>query len=322
MCGALVERGWEVRGFLHGSDGLDWLKDLPIEIFRGDVTEPESLAEAIRGVTHVFHLAGAVKAQNPKEFMHVNRDGTRNLLEQAIRQQRGDTMPNRVPPRFVLFSSISAAGPNAERGHDAESCPRRGPVSDYGESKLASERVAEEYRDRVPIVILRFPPIYGPRDRAGLSLVRLLAFGIRPRLDITMSVCYVADAVEAAIGVAENSDCGFGPFAVCDGNTYTFEVWASKIEAALGRKTVTIRIPRWLLRRAAWWNELLSPTMPIFNRDKAREMSCRVWTCTCDALHAETGFAPKYDLAAGARLTIDWYRKHKWLYNRDISDIK
>jgi nucleoside-diphosphate-sugar epimerase len=53
--------------------------------------------------------------------------------------------------------------------------------------------------------------------------------------------------------------------------------------------------------------------MPVLNQDKVRELSCRAWTCDLKALQARTGFVPNYDLERGLKLTIAWYREHKWL---------
>lgn len=297
LCEALIARGWEVHVLVHISHGLNNLRSRPVRIFQGDVGQPATLVEPLRGVSHVFHLAGIVKARTIDEFMSVNRDGTRNLLEQLVNYSRQTV-------HFVLISSIAAGGPAERPGM---------PTSNYGLSKLAGEQIARQYSDRLPITVLRFPPIYGPRDTASLPLIRLLAAGIRPRLDITFSLCYIADAVDAIIAAGLHNSCGFGPYAVSDGRIYSFGDWAQVIEQTLGRRTLVIPIPHLLLRCTAWMNEVLSSSAPVLNRDKAREMCCRTWTCSVTDFSRRTGFVPKYDLETGARLTIEWYRQQGWL---------
>lgn len=297
LCEALVARGWEVRALVRKTSNRQWLSGVPVKLHLGDVSTPETLRDAVKAADCVFHAAGIVKTRHAEEFTRVNCDGTRNLLDACARHAPGLR-------KFVFLSSVAAAGP-ADRG-----C---GPVSRYGESKLAAERIVAEYAGRLAVAILRLPATYGPRDTESLGLIRALNSGIRPVLDLCMSVCYVADAVEASIALALSAGSDATPCAVSDGVVYSYHDWAAQVEALLGRKTVKLRIAPWLLRRLAWWSEKLSAEMPIFNRDKARELSCRAWTCDLKALQARTGFVPKYDLEKGMRLTIDWYREHKWL---------
>jgi len=297
LCEALIARGWATRALVRRTSNLRWLSGVAVKQYFGDVSAPETLPDAVKAVDYVFHAAAIVKTRHAEEFTRVNCDGTRNLL---------DACAQRAPrlKKLVFLSTIAAAGPADQ------SC---GPVSRYGESKLVAERIVAEFAARLAVAVLRLPAIYGPRDTESLGLIRALNSGIRPGLDMSMSVCYVVDAVEAAIALALSAGSDATPCSVCDGTAHDFQGWATRVEALLGRKTLKLRIPPWLLRRLAWWSEKLSAEMPIFNRDKARELSCRDWTCDLRTLQARTGFAPKYDLERGMRLTIDWYREHKWL---------
>ena len=297
LCEALLARGWDVRALVRKTSNRQWLQDAALKLCFGDINDPGSLTDAVRHVEYVFHLAGIVKTRDPQRFAQVNREGTRNLLEACAKQAGG-------LKKLVFFSTLAAAGPSDDN---------RGPVSEYGASKLAAERVVGEYAGRLPVAILRLPAVYGPRDTETLGLIRALNSGIRPVLDVCLSICFVADAVEGAIGLARAPGSDATPCAVSDGTVYNYSQWADAVEKTLGRRTLKLRVPVWLLRFAAWGSETLSSEMPIFNRDKARELSCREWTCDLQALQARTGFAPKYDLEKGMKLTIDWYREHKWL---------
>jgi nucleoside-diphosphate-sugar epimerase len=297
LCEALVARGWDVRALVRSTSNLEWLKGIPVKLHTGEITTLQSLPAAVEGVDYVFHCAAVVKARDPRRFTEVNVEGTRNVLDACL-QHAGALR------KFVFFSSISALGPSDRSD---------GPVSRYGASKLAAEGVVAKFADRVPVAILRLPPVYGPRDNGSVGLFQVLNSGIRPVLGICMSVCYVADAVEAGISLALSPTADAQPCSACDGAVVEFSRWAEAVEQALGRKTIKVRIPLWLLRTVAWWSEKLSAEMPVFNTDKAREFSCREWTCDLKALQARTGFAPSYDLERGLRLTVDWYREHKWL---------
>ena len=297
LCEALVARGWETRALVRRTSNRRWLTGVSVNEHFGDISAPETLPEAVKAVDYVFHAAGIVKTRRDDDFTCVNCGGTRNLLDACAGNAPGLN-------KFVFVSTIAAGGP-ADQG-----C---GPVSRYGESKLAAERIVAEYAGRLAVAVLRLPAVYGPRDTESLGLIRALNSGIRPVLDMRMSVCYVADAVEALIALAVSAGSDAAPCSVSDGVEHGFGDWAQQVEILLGRKTVKLRVSPWLLRLLAWWSEKLSAEMPIFNRDKARELSCRAWTCDLKALQARTGFVPKYDLEKGMKLTIDWYREHKWL---------
>ena len=102
-----------------------------------------------------MHCAGIVKARNTDEFFAVNVGGTSNLVEAA--RTRGKSLK-----RFVHVSSLEACGPSA----DGAPVPadQENPVTGYGRSKLAAEKVVLSAKDEMPVVILRPAAIYGPRD--------------------------------------------------------------------------------------------------------------------------------------------------------------
>ena len=56
-------RGWRVRGLARRPDRAETLGRLPhVELFRGDITDPSELDEALEGVTAVIHLVGIITA--------------------------------------------------------------------------------------------------------------------------------------------------------------------------------------------------------------------------------------------------------------------
>ena len=84
-----------------------------VEILPGSITDPELCARAMRGATHVFHLAVAMRegGKSDEFFESVNLDGTRRLLEAAG--------SGRVE-RFVYCSTIGIYGHRAAgRDHRA-----------------------------------------------------------------------------------------------------------------------------------------------------------------------------------------------------------
>src|SRR5258708_38539373 len=95
---SLLEAGHRVRAIVRPSSNLQWLKGKDIETCVGDLEDPESLKELLRGIDGVIHVAGVTAAKTKKEFYRHNQLATRGLLEATKRF--GENIS-----RFVLISS-------------------------------------------------------------------------------------------------------------------------------------------------------------------------------------------------------------------------
>ena len=106
-----------------------------VEIMPGSITDAELCEQAMRGVTHVFHLAVAMRegGKSDEFFEAVNLDGTRRLLEAAA--------AGRVE-RFVYCGTIGIYGHRAP-GITTEARPLR-PGNIYERTKVAAERMVRE----------------------------------------------------------------------------------------------------------------------------------------------------------------------------------
>src|SRR5205823_2857082 len=119
-----------------------------VEILTGSITDPELCARAMRGVTHAFHLAVAMRegGKSDEFFETVNLKGTRRLLDAAG--------AGRVE-RFVYCGTIGIYGHRAP-GITTETAPLR-PGNIYERTKVAAERMVRELApaSKVPLTILR-----------------------------------------------------------------------------------------------------------------------------------------------------------------------
>lgn len=163
------------------------------------------LAELLRGVGHVFHLAAqaGVRTSWGDEFSIYTDNNilaTQRLLEAAVASE---------PRSFVFASSSSVYG-------DRASLPMKEdvplfPVSPYGVSKLAAERLCALYHENhgTPTVSLRYFTVYGPRQRPDMAFHRLLrcaltgkAFPLYGDGGQTRDFTFVSDAVAATIAAS------------------------------------------------------------------------------------------------------------------------
>lgn len=309
LCRRLAANGYAIRILCRESSDLTLLKDIQYSKSIGDITDPESLAAAVSGVDYIIHSAGLIKAKNEAAYFRVNQTGTVNLLN-AVKNNNLDLK------KFILISSVAAAGP-ADKIPRKESDPCL-PLTTYGRSKLAGEDSARPFFDLIPITILRPPAVYGPGDRAILTLFDLANKGIKPYMaggHNRIQMVYVDDLCRA-IQVAMESDHSRGQtYFIADGQAHSVRELMDKMGQLLGKKGIGIYIPLWLLRIIALLSEgffrMIGKT-PLFSREKVRELTAN-WLLDVSHARDQIGFETKFDFTAGATEAITWYRKEGWL---------
>jgi len=163
----LVKQGYKVKAFtLYNSfNSWGWLDSLPpeimkdVEIFQGDIRDPNGVREAIKGVDEVFHLAALIAIpfsyHSPDTYVDTNIKGTLNVLQAAK-----DLGTSRV-----LITSTSEVYGTAQYVPIDELHPYQGQ-SPYSATKIGADRLAESfYRSfNMPITIVRPFNTYGPRQ--------------------------------------------------------------------------------------------------------------------------------------------------------------
>jgi len=320
---ALSARGDDVTCLVRKTSNVDRLLPLGVKLVYGDVTDPESLPDAVPGNCIVYHVAGCTRAIRTRQYHLVNEQGVRNVAEACAGQS--------TPPVLVTVSSLAAAGPAPSGRMLVETDPPK-PVSHYGMSKLAGERAAAEFADRIPVTIVRPPIVLGEADRQGLELFRMIArFGVHVVHALgrnRFSVIHAADLANLLILAAERG-ARLQPrhadepaakegcyFAACDEHP-TYADLGRMIGAALGRHRVMIlpTPPRavWIVATASELLARLRRQPYYLSLDKAREARAGSWLCSPQAAIDELGFSTAAPLADRLRQMAEWYRKQGWI---------
>jgi len=133
-----------------------WLESLTaVEIVRGDLLHPASLAPLLHGATCVINLAGQVSA-DVGDYQGVNLRGMVNLAQACL--------THRVP-RVIHASSALVYGTVLDATEDT---PCR-PISPYATMKLAAEEILSSLlTPTAEMLSLRLSNVYGPGQRNGL----------------------------------------------------------------------------------------------------------------------------------------------------------
>ena len=304
---ALRRRAHEVTALARSPGKAETLIEQGVRVVAGDLHDGAALDRAVEGQDVIYHVAGVVAARDEAEFLRANRDGTQHILAAA---ERGGG------PRFVLVSSLAAGG-SAPRGAPLVGHEPPNPVTAYGRSKLAAERIVT--RSSLPWSIVRPPIVYGPRDREVLKLFRLARLGIVPVFGDgaqQLSAVYAADLAEALIAVSASPTTIGGTYAACHPEVFTSAELGRAVGAAMGRSVATIRIPAGLGRAILSLTETaarLTRQVTILTSDKANEFFQPAWTADPTPLTRDSGWRAGHDLRSGLADTYDWYRKAGWL---------
>ena len=140
----LVASGQAVRALVRRTGAKPRSLPAGVETVYGDLASGAGLAEALRGVDAVIHLAGVTKALRPGDYYTGNVRAT----EQLVHAMAGQGI------RLVHVSSLAAIGPS-EAGVPLAEDAEPHPLTHYGKSKLAAEKVV---RDLAPYAVIVRPP--------------------------------------------------------------------------------------------------------------------------------------------------------------------
>ena len=315
----IVKEGHEVKVLMREKSNrvgreetLKLIKKLDVEVVYGDLLDINSLFKAVKGCEIVFHLAAIARPMAiPREdYFKVNADGTRNLLE-ACRKEKS-------LKKIIHMSSVSAVGPTRDGKPVNEKTPCA-PVDSYGESKLAAEKVIFEYikKYNLPIVLLRPPMVFGPRDYELLRLFKIISKGIFPIKEGKgyMEFLYVGNLVEVCILSMAKGKVG-EIYHINNGKSYKIQEVVKAIAKAENVKILPIKFPNWFFVLSGAAIELAGKIFgfhPPFSRDTVIWMTKSYWYSDSSKAKKELDYKPVFTLEEGARKTVDYYKNKGWI---------
>jgi dihydroflavonol-4-reductase len=241
---ALLADGTAVRAFVRSGSDRRNLAGLDVEVATGDLTERNSLDDAVAGCSAVFHVAADYRlwVVDPAPMYRANVEGSVNVLEAAAAGGAA---------RMVYTSSVAVLGINDDRTPADEETPVAVAqmVGHYKRSKfLAEEAVRRRAREiGFPVVTVNPSTPIGPRDIKPTPTGRILldaAAGRMPAfVDTGLNLVHVDDV---ALGHVAALKLGTpGERYILGGEDFTLQRILELVAEHVGRRASTIRLPHW-----------------------------------------------------------------------------
>lgn len=308
---ALIDMGCDVRAFVYYNsfNSWGWLDTLApeklvgLDVFAGDIRDPNGVNQSMEGCDVVFHLAALIAIpfsyHSPDSYVDTNIKGTLNVLQSARRHNT----------KRVIVTSTSEVYGTAQYAPIDEKHPFQGQ-SPYSATKIGADRLAESfYRSfETPITIVRPFNTYGPRQSARAVIPTVITQLLSGETDIrlgsltpTRDFNYVKDTVNGFIALAQ-----------CD------DAIGEEVNISTGLEYTVGDVAKFLISE-------LNPNAKIISDEvRMRPDASEVFRLIGDnkKITSLTNWIPKYHLYDGLRESINWFkipenlsRYKSWIYN-------
>lgn len=306
----LVKNGYIVRAFVYYNslNHWGWLDDLPkgilnkIEIFTGDIRDPNGVREAMKDIDIVYHLAALIAIpfsyHSPDTYVDTNIKGTLNVLQAA----------RKLGTKRIIITSTSEVYGTARYVPIDENHPYQGQ-SPYSATKIGADRLAESfYRSfNLPITIVRPFNTYGPRQSARAvipTIITQLLSGVEEiklgALSPTRDFNFVKDTVRGFIAIGES-----------DGTIGEEINIATQSEISIGELAQELISQINPKARIVGDEERLRPDKSEVNRLLGSN----------EKIKRLTNWEPQTSLKEGLKETIEFFRNNLEKYKTDIYNL-
>jgi len=301
----LLTVGAEVRALVRQTGSASGLRAEGMDVAIGDMTDPSSLAKAVRGCDAVAHFAGVLgdEAVPWARFMAVNVEGTRCLLTAAVESD---------VRRFLYASSVWAYGFDAGPGTD-ETTPARPCGDPYCDTKVLAQNIVLDAARRgdVSAVVVQPCPVYGPQDDAWtatpLRLLRRHLLAVPGRSGGMIQPLYLSDAVEGALAALTRGESGQA-YILCGAKELTVREFFGLYVAMGTRQQSLPSLPRGVLLSFAGLVQALGRLVPpaaTFTKTAVAGISLPA-TYSGKKARQQLGFVPQVGLDDGMAAVRAW----------------
>lgn len=306
----LVEQGYDVKAFAfyNSFNTWGWLDSLPkeklkeIEVFTGDIRDPNGVYEAMKGMDQVFHLAALIAIpfsyHSPDSYVDTNIKGTLNVLQAA----------RKLETEKIMVTSTSEVYGTAQYVPIDEKHPYQGQ-SPYSATKIGADRLAESfYRSfNMPIAIVRPFNTFGPRQSARAVIPTIITQLLAGKEEIklgsltpTRDFNYVRDTANGFIEIAKSDKTVGQEINIATQQEISIGELAQEIINQINPNAKIVCDEQRLRPEKSEVNRLLG------SNEKIKEL---------------TNWKQQYSFSEGIHETIEWLKQNMDMYKADIYNI-
>ena len=307
---SLLEKGYDVKAFAYYNsfNTWGWLDTLPkeklkeVEVFTGDIRDPNGVREAMKGMDMVFHLAALIAIpfsyHSPDSYVDTNIKGTLNVLQAA--RDLGTSK--------IMVTSTSEVYGTAQYVPIDEKHPYQGQ-SPYSATKIGADRLAESfYRSfNMPVAIVRPFNTFGPRQSARAVIPTIISQLLAGKEEIklgsltpTRDFNYVKDTAAGFIAIAESDKTIGEEINIATQQEISIGDLANEIIRQINPRATIVCDEQRLRPEKSEVNRLLG------SNEKIKRL---------------TDWKQMYTFEQGIAETIEWIREHMSAYKTDIYNV-
>ena len=308
----LILHGYKVKAFVYYNsfNSWGWLDTLPknikdeIEVFAGDIRDPNGVRSAMKDVSLVFHLAALIAIpfsyHSPDSYIDTNVKGTLNIIQAA----------KDLGIERVLVTSTSEVYGTAQFVPITELHPKQ-PQSPYSASKIGADCIADSfYRSfDLPLTIVRPFNTYGPRQSARAVIPTIITQLLNGVTEIklgdvtpTRDLLFVKDTVKGFVAIAKSESLIGHEVNIATQSEVSINDLAEEMIRQINPKAAIV-LDDQRIRPAK------SEVFRLFGSN--------------EKLKQHTDWSVKYSLAEGLKETVEWFRMPENLvkYKSDIYNV-
>ena len=308
----LIEEGFQVKAFVYYNsfNSWGWLDTLPkevlnkIEIFTGDIRDPNGVRTAVKGVDMIYHLAALIAIpysyHSPDSYVDTNVKGTLNIL-QAARDYNIE--------RVIVTSTSEVYGTALYVPIDEKH--RKQGQSPYSASKIGADAMADSFfrSFNLPVTIVRPFNTFGPRQSARAVIptiiTQLLAGATEIKLGAlhpTRDLLFVKDTVKGFVEIANSS-----------------QTIGQEINIATQQEISIKDLAKNIIN-------IINPNAKIISEDvrlRPEKSEVERLLGSAEKIKSLTKWEPSFNLEQGLQQTIEWFRNPINLkqYKTDIYNV-
>ena len=293
----LLDENCQVKAFVYYNsfNSRGWLDTISeeklseIEVFTGDIRDPNGVRIAVKDVDIVFHLAALIgipfSYHSPDSYVDTNVKGTLNVL-QSCRDFNIER---------VLITSTSEVYGTARYVPIDEKHPRQ-PQSPYSATKISADAVALSFYNsfKLPVIIARPFNTYGPRQSARAVIPTIITQLANKQREIKLGSLHPT----RNLNYVEDVCLGFIALAKCD------EAIGREVNIGSGTEISINDLANLII------DIMEVDASVISDENRIRPENSEVERLVCDSslLRQLTGWKPEITIKEGLVKTIEWFK--------------